>query len=143
MKKLFLLLLLLITMTGFSQTSNDTITNWQVYKDGQLLFKSNSADSNRFTATIKSSEKFTNLKIIINSDIRIGETTRKILFKQNGKLIYTYQCLLKSNTDPVIISYEHFKRIIGPSINEVFEMEYTDTRDTNGIMLGKIVLISE
>ncbi|WP_294820497.1 hypothetical protein [uncultured Flavobacterium sp.] len=40
MKPLFYLLLL-FTIGTFAKTANDTIINWQVYKDGRLLFKSN------------------------------------------------------------------------------------------------------
>lgn len=139
MKKLFLLLLLFITTIGFSQTNRDTITNWQVYKDNQLLFKSNLFDSTHNTITIKTSDKFTTLKIYINSDIRTNETGNRLFFKKHGSVVPSFIEVPDSASNPVIISNKELKNLLGLNLNEQFTIEYADDPKFY-IKLGTITL---
>lgn len=139
MKKLFLLLLLLISATGFSQTSRDTITNWQVYKDNQLLFKSHLFDSKHHTATIKTSDKFTNLTIFINSDIRTNEKETNCSSKIREARVPSFIEIPDSGSNPVIISNKELKSLLGLNLNEEFTLEYADSPKST-IKLGTVKL---
>ena len=140
MKKNITILFFLLSIPCFSQVSHDTVTNWQIYKDNLLLYKSHTSDFNNHTMNIQSSDNFKALKLYINSDVKIAETRRKLLFKQNDKLIYSFIRLLKSNNDPVVITNAELKRIIGPSLNEEFLIEYTDGTESSGQKIGSIIL---
>lgn len=139
MKKLFLLLLFLITTTGFTQTNRDTITNWQVYKDNQLLFKSHLFDSEHYIITIKTYDKFTNLIIFINSDIRTGNTGKKLFFKNEESAVSVSIKVPDSGSNPVIITNKELQNLLGLNLNEQFTIEYADGPKSS-IKLGTVIL---
>lgn len=139
MKKLLLLLLLLFTTAGFSQTSRDTLINWQVYKDNQLLFKSHIFDVANNSVTIKKSDKFSNLTIFINNCIRTNETGNKLFFRKGGSSVSTFIEVPDSNSSLVILSNKELKNLLGLSLNEQFTIEYADSPKST-ITLGTIML---
>ena len=140
MKQLLYLILLIIPITGFAKTETDTITNWQLYKDGKIVFKSNISDSQRHTVTIEGCENFKELKLYIQTDTRKSDVRRKLLFKLGDKLIYTFIRKLEQDSDPIIISQQQLLIIIGPSTNEYLTVEYTDDMESKGMKLFEIIL---
>lgn len=90
MRNLFYLIFFSLSLTVTAQTEADTITNWQLYKDTKLILKSYYFDSTIHTAIINKTENFEVLKLYINNDVRGGKVKRKLLFRLNGKLIYSF-----------------------------------------------------
>lgn len=141
MKKGICLFLLFIYSSCFSQINNDTITSWQIYKDTQLLHKSNSIELNNNIINIQLSDNFQILKFYINSDMRTKDIRRKLLFKQNGKLEYSFIRSLKSNNDPFIISNTELKEIFESNLNKEFIIEFTDDTSPCVQKIGVIKII--
>lgn len=139
MKNAFFVIFFFISLHGFAKTETDTITTWQLYKDNSLIFKSNPFDE-IFTVNIKTNDNYKNLTLNILSDIRSQNVRRKLLFKINGKLVFTYIRQLKSNNDSIVIPNAELRRIIGTKINEIFTVEYTDNTESEGTALFKLVL---
>ncbi|MDR7370056.1 hypothetical protein [Flavobacterium aquidurense] len=54
-KILILFCFLASSKTCFAETKTDTITNWQIYKGSELLFRSNQFDCYKPTGVIKKS----------------------------------------------------------------------------------------
>ena len=67
-------LIFLITILSFANNcfakENDTISNWQVYKDSHLLFKSHILDSHKYRSTIRTSKDYKSLNVTFISDSR-------------------------------------------------------------------------
>jgi len=125
--------------TGFAKTETDTITTWQLYKDAALILKNNSADKT-ITLKIKASDTFKALKLTISSDTPTRNVRRKLMFKIDGKLIFSLVQELRSGSDPIIITNAELKRIIGPGLNKTFTVEYTDDTTTRGTTLYKLMV---
>ena len=140
MKQLLYFFLIIIPMTSFAKTETDTITNWQLYKDCKIVFKSNISDSQRHTVTIEVSENFKELKLYIQTDTRKSDVKRKLLFKLGDKLIYTFIRKLEQDSDPITISKQQLLVIIGPSTNEYLTVEYSDDMESKGMKLFEIIL---
>ncbi|MGB5981285.1 MAG: hypothetical protein WBG46_04000 [Nonlabens sp.] len=81
-----------ITLINVSsaKVKTDTITNWQFYKDSELLFKSNFLDSSRYTAKIDCSDMYNNLVLSIFSDQGNRVIRRKVEFVLDKKTIATF-----------------------------------------------------
>lgn len=140
MRNLFYLLFFSLSLNVTAQTEADTITNWQLYKDTKLILKSYYFDSTIHTAIINKTENFEVLKLYINNDVRGGKVKRKLLFRLNGKLIYSFIKDLKSGADPLIITKKELYDIIGPNINKTFAIDYTDDTKSNGNLIGLLIV---
>lgn len=123
--KPLLYLLLLCSISAFAKTETDTITNWQVYKDGKLLFKSNQFEKVN-TVTIGKNEDFKALELRVYTDAPGPSTKRYLKFIQNGKVLYT--------SGKEIIAYEQVKLLltkqelmffVGKDAGQTFDIEYS------------------
>ena len=140
MKHLYLLLLLYLPFSLSAESATDTITNWQVYKDGKLLLKSHESNPEVATITINISDDFKELKIQINQDTRRENVKRRMMFKIDGKIRVTAMRTMKSSEDPVIIPKGELLRLIGPDTNVTFTVEFTDDAGPKGTVLFKLVV---
>ena len=120
----------------------DTITNWQFYKDKELLFKSNVIDSNRFTVEIKKSDKYENLILNFFCDFNNKIVKRKIKLVLDEKTFATFQ---NENTvqSPFPIEKYVLDRIRMVKPNEEMKIVYYDPVFKNGITIGIIKLTNE
>lgn len=142
MKRLLYLFIFIIPLSISAKTETDTITNWQIYKDGKIILKSHQMGP-IYTMSIDKSENFKEIKLYILSDTRKEMTERNLLFKIDGKLIFTYRRKLKQNSDPIILSKAELLRIIGPDIAKTFTIEYRDDNNPQTTVIGKIILTSK
>lgn len=132
--------LLLFYLIGFSQfswakTEIDTITNWQIYKGLELLFRSNEVECYRLTGIVKNNDNFKSLKIVFFRDT-------KSYWKQKIKLL---------NRERVVIEFDYENsdelEIVRSKIQSLFEktkidltIMYYDEREPKGILLGYLRL---
>ena len=80
-----------ITALSIVKKATDTITNWQLYKDSELLFKSNIIESNRYTAKIKKSDAYKSLTLKLFSDCNNDIINREIVLALNDKRFATFR----------------------------------------------------
>lgn len=120
----------------------DTITNWQLYKDTELLFASNIVDSNRFTVEIKKSDKYESLILNFFCDHYNQLTKREIKLVLNGK---TFASFVNENTthSPFPIEKKILDRIRIVKPNKEMQIVYSDPIFKNGIIVGVLKLTNE
>jgi hypothetical protein len=118
----------------------DTITNWQFYKDSELLFKSNIADSNRFTATIKTTENYDFLSFKIFYDFNNEITDRRIEFTYNHEILLTLSQEGRSSSS-FLISKAKIDAISDKNIGKDLQIIYTDKINQNGIIVGILKIV--
>lgn len=120
----------------------DTITNWQFYKDSELLFKSNILNSNRFTAEIKKSDKYENLILNFFYDFNNEIIKKEIKLVLNEK---TFATFINENTvqSPFTIEKIVLDRIRMVKPNEEMEIVYSDPIMKKGIIIGILKLTNE
>ncbi len=121
----------------FAEVRLDTITNWQFYKDNDLLFKSNIFDSYRLTATIKSNELYENLIFSIFYDFNNEKIERKIEFIHNGNVILNISDSNYSHSQFKIPKKEIDKMLPNYNEKEIF-IKYIDKIYPKGLIVGTI-----
>ena len=89
MRIIFLYLLTLTTYISFGQVSNDTITNWQIYKDSELLLRGNIVMENALlpVTILNLNDEFDNIEINFFYDFHSDKLERKIEFSIENKQI--------------------------------------------------------
>jgi hypothetical protein len=117
----------------------DTITNWQLYKDSELLFASNIIDSNRFTAEIKKSDKYENLILNFFYDFNNEIMKREIKLVSDDKTMATFVNENRSHSPFPMEKYILDRiRMINP--NKEMKIVYSDPIMKNGITVGLLKL---
>ena len=124
-----------ITALSIVKKATDTITNWQLYKDSELLFKSNIIESNRYTAKIKKSDAYESLTLKLFSDCNNDIINREIVLALNDKRFASFR---NENTvcSPFSIEKHIIDRIRMVNPKETFEIIYSDPYFKNGISIG-------
>ncbi|WP_225037312.1 hypothetical protein [Winogradskyella sp. SM1960] len=120
----------------------DTITNWQLYKDSELIFASNILDSNRFTAEIKKSDKYENLNLHFFYDFNNEIMNREIKLVSDNKTVATFVNENRSHS-PFPIEKHILDRIRIVSTNKEMKIVYSDPIMKNGITVGLLKLTNE
>jgi hypothetical protein len=141
MKKLAAVLLLILPFFASANIPTDTITNWQVYKDGKLIFKSHENNKKIYTITVSRADNFKALEFRIGSDTGTAETKRKLRFWHNDKLIYTSVKEVKpySGTN-LLLTKEELIRAVGPDTGKIFTVEYIEGSGTDGLVVFMLVV---
>ncbi|WP_146185944.1 hypothetical protein [Flavobacterium album] len=141
MKKLVTALLLMLPFLASANVLTDTITNWQVYKDGKLVFKSNDGNKKIYTVSLNKEDKFKTLELHIGSDIGTNETKRKLLFWQGDKLIYTSVKAVKPHVSTtLVLTKEELLRAVGPDIDKTFTVTYVEGSGNDGRVVFQLVV---
>lgn len=120
----------------------DTITNWQFYKDTELLFRSNLFDSNRFTAKIKTSDKYENLILNMFYDFNSEVMTRKIELVYENKILARFFDENQSHL-PFKIPKSEIDKISKENIGKDIYINYFDKINKNGMTIGILKLARE
>jgi len=120
----------------------DTITNWQLYKDSQLIFASNIIDSNRFTAEIKKSDKYENLNLHLFYDFNNEIMNREIKLVSDNKTLAKFKNENRSHS-PFPMEKYILDRIRMVQPNKEMKIVYSDPIMTNGIIVGLLKLTNE
>ena len=120
----------------------DTITNWQFYKDSELILASNIVDSNRYTAEIKKSDKYEKLYLNFFYDFNNEIMKREIKLVSDDKIIATFANENRSHS-PFPIEKYVLDRIRMVNANEEMKIVYYDPIMKNGIIVGILKLTNE
>jgi len=120
----------------------DTITNWQFYKDSELLFKSNMFDSNRFRAEIKISDKYEYLILNIFYDFNNEIMKRKIDLVYEDKILVTFTDKNRSHS-PFRLPKKEIDKIISGNVGKEMFINYTDRINENGMTIGILKFTDE
>jgi hypothetical protein len=123
-------------------TVADTITNWQFYKDSELLFKSNMFDSNRFTAKIKTSDNYECLILIMFYDFNDEVIKRKIELVYDKKVLATFVDENRSRT-AFRIPKSEIDKIIKENLGKDIYINYSDPITKNGMTVGVLKFTNE
>jgi len=89
MRLYLIYILILISNLGAAQISVDTITNWQIYKDSELILAGSVVMENVMLSikSINLQDKFDNIKIDFFYDFYSGNIEREIGFYIDNKQI--------------------------------------------------------
>lgn len=120
----------------------DTITNWQFYKDSELLFKSNLLDSNRFTAEIKTSDNYEYLILNMFYDFNNEIMKRKIELVYKDEILATFLDENRSHL-PFRIPKTEIDKIVSKNVGIEMHINYTDRINKNGMTVGILKFIKE
>ena len=120
----------------------DTITNWQFYKDSELLFNSNMFESNRFTAEIKTSDKYEFLILNMFYDFNNEIMKRKIDLVYKDKILATFTDENRSRS-PFRLPKKEIDKIISGNVGKDMLINYTDRINENGMTVGILKFTDE
>ncbi|PKV51739.1 hypothetical protein ATE84_3837 [Aquimarina sp. MAR_2010_214] len=140
-KTVLLIFAIGFTNLTFAKVEMDTITNWQFYKDSQLLFKSHFLDSNRYTAKISSTDKYENLILSVFYDFNNDVIDRKIEFVSENKIIATYTDKSNSHSQFKIPKSE-IDKLFSKNLNKEIFIKYSDEINKNGFTIGILKLFT-
>jgi hypothetical protein len=137
----YIKLLLLFCLISFSQTTlakteTDTITNWQIYKDSTLLFRSSEVDCYKLTGVIKKKDDFKSLKIIFFRDTKSYGNQKKIKLLNNKIVVAEFDY---DNSDELEIIKRKIHSLFKETIVSL-EIIYFDRIENEGILLGYLRL---
>lgn len=113
----------------------DTITNWQFYKDSELLFKSNIVDSNRFSAEINASDNYEYLILTMFYDFNNEVIKRKIELIYDKNILATFVDENRSQS-PFKIPKNELDKIKIENIDKDIFINYSDRISKSGMTIG-------
>lgn len=113
----------------------DTITNWQFYKDSELLFRSNILDSNRLAGTVKTNDNYKFLIFKLFYDFNNQIMDRKIELIYNNKILIAFKDKNRSHV-PFLLSKNEIDKIIKANIGKEIYINYIDSIHKKGIIIG-------
>ncbi|MBF02134.1 MAG: hypothetical protein CMP76_02440 [Flavobacterium sp.] len=136
----FIKIVLLVSLISFFQftwakTETDTITNWQLYKDSEILFRSNRVDCYKLTGTVKKTDGFKFLKVVFFRDTRIYGK-QKIKFLNDGKVVAEFDY---ENREELKIPKSKIQSLYKKTGIDL-TMMYYDAIESKGIVLGYLRL---
>jgi hypothetical protein len=120
----------------------DTITNWQFYKDSELLFKSNLFDSNRFTAEIKNTDDYEYLILNMFYDFNNKIMKRKIELVNDKNILASFVDENRSRS-PFRIPKTEIDKIIKGNVGKEIFINYSDRITKSGMTVGILKIIAE
>jgi len=138
-------LLLAVIAIAFANLSNakvemDTITNWQFYKDSELLFKSKFLDSSIHTVIINSTEAYDNLMLSLFYDFNNEVMERKVEFVFENEVIATV--LGTSDTRSKFrIPKTEIDKLFHDYSNKNLQINYLDKLNEAGFTIGILKLV--
>lgn len=130
-KKLLLLCLIVFFQFSWAKTETDTITNWQIYKDADVLFRSNALECYKLTGIIKKDDEYKSLKIVFFRDTRpYGK--QKIKFLDRDKVVAEFDY---ENSAELEIERKKIQSLFEKGKTDLTIMYY-DEGEPKGLLLG-------
>ena len=91
MRKIIIILIIFASNTNlFGQIAFDTITNWQLYKDSELLIRSNIVESQHYSVIVNNETNYESINFQIFYDYFSDTLNRKVIFKYKDSIIASY-----------------------------------------------------
>lgn len=134
-------LLTCICNFAVGQLSNDTVTNWQLYKDSMLLLSGNEMCENATLplTIVGTADNYENLRLVFRYDWYSGELERKIGFYVDGKQVGEFK-INGSVQDFMQIPKAFIDRTFTKHLNKAMLIRYSDTKYfPTGISIGMIL----
>lgn len=141
MKHYMICILTLISNLAFGQISADTITNWQIYKDNELILAGNEVMVHTMlpSTILNIQDKFENIKIDFLYDFYSGDIERKIDFHIDDKQVGEFKDN-GSTRESIKIPKDFIDRTFKNHLNKQIQIRYTDNKyNTTGIAIGQII----
>lgn len=141
MKHYLIYILTLVSNLTYGQISADTITNWQIYKDNELILAGNVVMDNAMlpSAMINTQDKFENIKIDFLYDFYSGDIERKIDFYFDNKRIREYKDK-GSARESINIPKDFIDGAFKNHLDKQIQIRYTDNKyNKTGIPIGQII----
>lgn len=141
MKHYLVFIFTLISNLTFGQISADTITNWQIYKDNELILAGNEVMENAMlpSTIINIQDKFENIKIDFLYDFYSGDIVREIDFYLDNIQIGEFK-VNGSARESIYIPKDFIERTFKNHLDKQIQIKYTDNKyNTNGIPIGQII----
>ncbi|MDC7998013.1 hypothetical protein [Gilvibacter sediminis] len=138
MKKTLCTLFALIGFLFYAngQAINDTITNWQLYKDSELILKSHDFNSVIQEAEIETSEEFSQLIVRVNYDTRVNDVfSRRLWFRYDEVDVLSVQDIAKLE-EPLILSKEALSEVLENYLRKPITVFYQDASRKHPILIG-------
>lgn len=141
MKHFLIYILTLISNLTFGQISADTINNWQIYKDNQLILAGNEVMENAMlpSTMINIQDNFENIKIDFLYDFYSGDIERKIDFYIDNRQIGEF----KDNglaRESINIPKDFIDKTFKNHLDKQIQIRYTDNKyNTTCIPIGQII----
>ena len=140
MKLYRIYLLLIFTIYSLPQIGNaqilaDTISNWQIYKDSELMIKSHIVDSKVHNMVIEKIEKYNKLILYYNYDIIMETIYRQVKFEYGKKTIVVYENN-EQNTNPINIPKIIVDQAVDGYYNKPIAIIYSDSFSKNETLIG-------
>ena len=120
----------------------DTITNWQFYKDSELLFKSNIFNSYQFTAKIKTTDNYENLILSMFYDFNNEIIKRKVKLVFDKRVLATFVDERRSRS-PFQISKNEIDKVINGNIGKEIYINYSDPINKKELTVGILKFTNE
>ena len=138
MKTIVLLLMLLCSLATFAKFETDTITNWQIYLDKELILKSNISENGKTIGYLKLNDNFKTININIfncaTNNIKTGKIIQIIVDGKIIKRFYDYN----SNRNTFAIKKEEIFRLLKKCFTKEITFKYIDEKNLKGYVLGKL-----
>jgi hypothetical protein len=141
MKHYLIYMLISISNLAFGQISADTITNWQIYKDNELILSGNEVSENAVLplAMVNIHDKFDNIKIDFLYDFYSGEIERKIDFCIDNVRIAEFNDN-GSARESINIPKDFIDKTFKNHLDKQILIRYIDNKfNTTGIPIGLII----
>lgn len=119
----------------------DTITNWQLYKDNKILFKSNEFEKTSKIGVIHFNNNFKSLNFNIFYDFFGDKTFKKIEFIVENKTILSVsdnndaRLSFNIKKEKLILLFEKYR-------NVEIVLKYYDKINPKGIIIGRLKIKS-
>lgn len=134
-KPIILICLITFSKPCWGNTAADTITNWQVYKGSQLLFRSNATDCYKPTGFIKKTDDFKVVKIVFFRDTKsYGSQKIKLIRKKEILAEFDFK-----NKEQIEIAKSGILNLF-KNTKESLSIIYHDALEPKGILLGYLIL---
>ena len=120
----------------------DTITNWQFYKDSELLIKSHHFNSAIYSVELNITDEYENLNLFVFYDFNSDTINRKIKFMVDKKTIAEFEEYNNSRL-PFRLPKKEIDKVIIGVLNKPIAIVYTDSISKNGILVGFVIFKKE
>lgn len=136
MKQILLIFLTCYSISTFAKVETDTITNWKMFKDQELLFAGNEYNNSKI-GVINLKVGFENLKFNIFYDFYNNITNKKIELIIDNRVIKSFIDKNYSNTD-FIINVDDIYSFLMENNSKLIVLKYYDDININGLLIGKL-----
>ena len=141
MRKIIILLIIFASNTNlFGQIAFDTITNWQLYKDSELLIKSNIVESQHYSVIVNNETNYESINFQIFYDYFSDTLNRKVIFKYKDSIIASYNDKNQTHRK-FIIPKEKLTKDLSKYRYKKLKIIYIDKFNPNGLVIGNIIFV--